>query len=859
MSASTPAHRPVPSRPQDAARPAGTPATEETTAERLERVWADPPGFIGWFRALQNDAVGRRIMATAFTFFLIGGINALLMRTQLAQAELTILAPDTFNQLFTMHGSTMMYLFAVPFLEGFAILLLPVMLGNREMPFPRLGVYSFFTFVMGGMLFYSSFLFDAVPDTGWFAYVPLSGPRFSPGLPLDFWLLALGVAEVAAIAAGVEITIAILRMRAPGMSLGRMPVFAWAMLVTALAILFAFTTLLVATLLLELDRKFGTQFFEPLAGGSPVLWQHLFWIFGHPEVYIQFIPATGMVSMIVPVFSRRPLTGYSFVVMALIATGFLSFALWAHHMFTVGLPAAAMTFFAAAGVMIAIPSGVQIFAWLATIWNGRPVWRTSFLFIIGFLVTFVLGGITGVMVSLVPFDWQVHDSYFVVAHFHYVLIGGVTFPIFAALYYWVPKFSGRLLDERLGKWHFWLVFIGFNVTFFPMHIVGLLGMPRRVYTYRVGLGWDIYNLIATVGAFILATGILLFVINFFYSLRAGKPAGDDPWGGDSLEWATTSPPPNYGFARLPIVRSRNPVWDQESVHEGEERVEKLLKALAEWPLKWRAALTTSALEARPEEVFRVSGPSIWPFITAVGTILIFAAEIFTLRILVVLGVLTTVTGIIGWHWPNDNVPTTEQELAFEREHNIPVRPNGSRTVARWGLALGILILGIALSVFIFSYVYIRLENPVWPPANIPLPDLLLPAISLVILLVSGGVMAWTLAGIRADNQRRLHIGLAVAFFLGIIPFAILIYYLSRLPFDWQTHAYGSIFYTLAVYLLLLTLIGLIMNGLTQFWAWRGRYSAREHIAVESTTRYWLAMIVFWIAISLTLFVAPYWI
>ena len=859
MSSSTPAHPPLPSRPQDSAWATDRPPSEETTTQRLERLWADPPGFIGWFKALQNDEVGKRIMMAAFAFFLLGGINALLMRTQLVQAESTFLAPDRYNQLFTMHGSTMMYLFAVPMLEGFAILLLPVMLGNREMPFPRLGVYSFFTFVMGGILFYSSFLFNAVPDTGWFAYVPLSGPRYSPGLALDFWLLALGVAEVAAIAAGVEITIAILRMRAPGMSLGRMPVFAWAMLVTALAILFAFTTLLVGSLMLELDRKIGTQFFEPLAGGSPVLWQHLFWIFGHPEVYIQFIPATGMVSMIVPVFSRRPLTGYTFVVMAIIATGFLSFALWAHHMFTVGLPVVAMTFFAAASIMIAIPSGIQIFAWLATIWNGRPVWRTSFLFIIGFLVIFVLGGITGVMVGLVPLDWQVHDSFFVVAHFHYVLIGGVTFPIFAALYYWVPKFSGRLLDERLGQWNFWLTFIGFNVTFFPMHIVGLLGMPRRVYTYQVGLGWDIYNLIATVGAFILSAGILLFVVNFFYSLRSGKPAGDNPWGGDSLEWATTSPAPNYGFAQLPIVRSRYPLWDQESIFEGEEQVEKLLKALSAWPLNWRAALTTSALEARPEEVFRVSGPSIWPFITAVGTITVFAAEIFSLRILVLLGILIIVAGIIGWHWPNDDVPTTAEELAFEREHNIPVRPNGSRTVARWGMALMILLLGIALSVFIFSYVYIRLENPVWPPANIPLPDLSPPAVSLAILLVSGAAMYWALVGIRADNQRRLHVGLAAAFILGAIAFGIMIYTFSRLPFDWQIHAYGSIFYTMAGYLLLLTLTGLIMNGLIQFWTWRGRYSAREHIAVESATRYWLAMIVFWIAIGITLFIAPYWI
>ncbi|MCB0073198.1 MAG: cbb3-type cytochrome c oxidase subunit I, partial [Caldilineaceae bacterium] len=487
----------------------------EPLHQQLSDRWADPPGFFGWFRSLQNDALGGRIMGTAFLFFLTGGILALLMRVQLFRAENSFLSPDTYNELFTMHGSTMMYLFAVPMLEGFAIFLLPFMLGNREMPFPRLGQFSFFTFLLGGILFYTSFLFHAVPDTGWFAYVPLSGPAYSPGLPLDFWLLGLGVAEVAAIAAGVEIVIAVARMRAPGMGLGKMPILAWAYLITALAILFAFTTLLIASLLLELDRKIGTQFFNPNLGGSVLLWQHLFWIFGHPEVYIQFIPATGFVSTIVPVFVRRPLLGYNYIVMALIATGVMSFALWVHHMFTVGLPQIAMSFFAAASILIAIPAGIQIFAWIATIWYGKPIWRTPFLFVMGFIITFVIGGLSGVMVGVVPFNWQVHDSYFIVAHFHYVLIGGVLFPIFAALYYWIPLFTAKMLNERLGRWNFWLVFIGFHITFFPMHISGFLGMPRRVYTYDAGLGWEIYNQLSTIGAFILALGVLLFIINFF--------------------------------------------------------------------------------------------------------------------------------------------------------------------------------------------------------------------------------------------------------------------------------------------------------------------------------------------------------
>src|SRR5919106_961813 len=498
------------------------------TVETLKRVWADPKGWRGWVAAVQNDTIGVRLLATAFFFFILGGFDSLVIRTQLAVPENTFVDAELYNKFFTMHGSVIMFLVILPMLEGFTILALPFLLGSREMPFPRLGVYSFFTFLFGGLLFYSSALLEVVPDTGWTAYVPLSSEKYSPGLPLDYWLLGLGVAEVGAIAAGVEIIIAILKMRAPGMTLSRMPLFAWAMLVTAFMLIFAFTTLLIASLLLELDRKHGTQFFNPNAGGSPILWQHLFWIFGHPEVYIQFLPATGIVSMIIPVFTRRPIIGYPYIAMAIVATSFLSFGLWAHHMFSTGLPPIVLTLFAIASMMIAIPSGVQVFAWLATIWHGRPVWKTPFLFIIGFLVLFVFGGITGVMTAMVPFDWQVHDSYFVVAHFHYVLVGGMVFPLFGSFYYWAPAFSRRPLSERLGKWAFWLMFIGFNVTFFPMHLTGLMGMPRRVYTYPAGPGWDVLNLISTLGAFILFFGILIFAVNVILSLRKGKPAGDNP-------------------------------------------------------------------------------------------------------------------------------------------------------------------------------------------------------------------------------------------------------------------------------------------------------------------------------------------
>ncbi|MCI0398996.1 MAG: cytochrome c oxidase subunit I [Chloroflexi bacterium] len=829
----------------------------EPRNEALAKVWADPPGVVGRLYALQNDTIGKRTMVTAFAFFLLGGANALLMRIQLARPENNFIGPELYNQFFTMHGSTMMYLFAVPMLEGFAILILPFLLGTREMPFPRLSVFSYFTFLFGGILFYSSFLIGAAPDAGWFAYTPLSGPEFSPGPGMDFWLLALSVAEVGAIAAGVEIIIAILKMRAPGMTISRMPLFAWAMLVMAFSILFAFIPLIVGSLLLELDRQAGTRFFDPTAGGSPILWQHLFWIFGHPEVYIQFIPAAGLVSMIVPAFTRRPIAAYTLITMAMVATGFISFGLWVHHMFTVGLPQVAMTFFAVASMMIALPSGVQFFAWVATIWAGRPVYKTSFLFVIGFLALFALGGITGVMVGSPPFDWQVHDSFFVVAHFHYVLVGGVLFPIFAALYFWIPKFSGKVLDERLGRWNFWLMFIGFNITFFPMHVAGILGMPRRVYTYLPGAGLDTWNLVATGGAFILAAGTLLFVANLFYSLRRGAAAGDNPWSADSLEWSTTSPPPNYGFAVLPIVRSRHPLWEQEALHQGDEKVERLVRALSEWPTTWRAALATSTLEAQPEEVFRVSGPSLWPFIASVGVMIIFAAEIFRLHLLTLGGVLVLTVAIIGWHWPEKPVTTAGEEIAFAQEHGLAVRPDGSRAVSRAGMWLAILSLVIALSSFLFSYFYIRLEHDVWPPAGIAAPELTWMAAGTAAILLSGGAMAWGLRAIRQGNQGMLKVGLALAFGLAAAGLALQLYDFSQLPFGWQDNAYGSLFYTLGAYAFLWLLAGLVMNGLAQLWAWQGRYSAQQYWAVENVALFWYGLVAGWLILLATLYLAPH--
>src|SRR5215211_2498634 len=474
----------------------------ELTA-RLSRTWGTASGPIGALSTVDHKIIGRRYLITTFLFLFLAGLAAVAMRLQLAQPESKLIGPDLYNQLFTMHGSTMMFLFAVPVMEAFAIYLVPLMVGTRNIAFPRLNAFSYWIYLFGGCFLWISFLLNIGPDVGWFAYVPLSGPEFSPGKRADTWAQMITFTEVAALAVAVEIIVTVFKQRAPGMSLDRIPVFVWSMLVTSFLVLFAMPAVMVASTTLILDRLVGTHIYNPAEGGDALLWQHLFWFFGHPEVYIIFLPGTGMVSAIVVTFARRPMVGYLLAVLSLIATGFLSFGLWVHHMFTTGLPQLGASFFTATSMLIAVPSGIQIFCWIATLWDGRPVFRTPLLFVLGFIVIFVIGGLSGVMVASVPLDSQVHDTYFVVAHFHYVLIGGAVFPLMGAIYYWFPKVTGRMLSERLGKWNFWLAFIGFNVAFFPMHVLGLQGMPRRVYTYLPEMGWGPLNRLASVGALIL--------------------------------------------------------------------------------------------------------------------------------------------------------------------------------------------------------------------------------------------------------------------------------------------------------------------------------------------------------------------
>ncbi|MBY5164373.1 cbb3-type cytochrome c oxidase subunit I [Salsipaludibacter albus] len=836
-----------------------TPRARDTgTHEQLNRLWADPPGWWGRLVSVQNDAIGVRLMLTGFFFLLLGGsFDSFAMRMQLAVPENSLMGAQFYNELFTNHGSVTMFLVILPIFEGFAILVLPLILGTREMPFPRLGALGYWTFLLGGLVYYSATLFQLVPDAGWFAYVPLSGPEFSPDKAMDFWIIGLTVAEIGAIAAALEIIIGVLKMRAPGMTLARMPLFAWALLVMAFMILFGFTPLIIGDLLLELDRGFGTQFFNTAAGGSSLLWQHLFWIFGHPEVYIQFVPATGVVSMIVPALVRRRIAGYTWMVGAFVAIGFLSFGLWAHHMFTSGLSPIVLTFFSAASMAIGIPAGVQIVSWVSTIWLGRPRWKTTFLFVVGFLVIFVIGGITGIMTAAVPLDLQVHDSYFVVGHLHYVLIGGVAFPIFAGVYYWFPKFTGRMLDERLGHWNFWLLFVGVNLTFFPMHQLGLMGMPRRVYTYEAGLGWDLLNQLSTAGIFIVIPGIAVFVWNVWRSYRHGEEAPANPWGADTLEWATASPPAEHGWSLLPVVRSRHPLWDQDDLHSGPEHLERFVERLSDWPLNWRAAAIVGTADGRPQEVFRVAGPSIWPFVASIGIVIIFVAELVKLRWGAAIGLVIAIVAIIGWNWPQPAPMTEEEEAAFEHETGVPVNASGSVVVAAWGMGLIILFVSIAFATLLLSYFYLRLENTVWPPSGIADPGLGMAALGVGLVLASVGAVTLGVTRLRRGDRTGWLGGLVAG--IGLAIGAIVVQAADLLgsgPSGTAT-AYGSIVTTLTGFLVTVLAAAVVMLLLVLFWAIRGLYTERRHAPIANVVRFHVAAAVIWVLGVVTLYGGPY--
>ncbi|HVB33826.1 MAG TPA: cytochrome c oxidase subunit I [Patescibacteria group bacterium] len=521
-----------------------------------------------WVVTVDHKKIGLMYIVYALVFLMVGGIEATLMRIQLAVPDAHFVSPEVFNELFTMHGTTMVFFMGMPILFGFANYLVPLMIGARDMAFPRLNAFSFWMTALGGLLLYFSFIggsgvygAGSAPAVGWWAYAPLTAKDFSRGHSTDYWTLALLISGIGSIGAGLNLVVTIFCMRCRGMTLGKMPMLVWLNLVMGGMVLGGIGPLTASQLMLCVDRYLGGHFFDTQAGGSAVMWMHFFWIFGHPEVYILVIPSFAFASEIIPVFSRKAIFGYPVMVAATLAIAFLSFSVWAHHMFAVGMPSYGNAFFVLTSMIIGVPTGIKIFNWLGTMWGGKLIFSTAMLFCIGFLFQFLIGGLTGIMLAAAPFDWQLNDSYFVIGHFHYMLVGAIVFTIFAAFYYWYPKFTGRMLDERLGKWHFWLMLIGFHMTFDPMHVSGILGMPRRVYTYMPGRGWEIWNLITTIGVFVQIVAVSIFVYNLVHSYFRGKIAGHDPWDAWTLEWSTSSPPPPYNFAVEPVVRSRRPLWD----------------------------------------------------------------------------------------------------------------------------------------------------------------------------------------------------------------------------------------------------------------------------------------------------------
>jgi len=601
-------------------------------------VIARPTGYTGlwgWITTVDHKRIGVLYGVTAFIMFLIAGLEAGAIRAQLAQPDSTLIGPETFNRLFTMHATAMVFMVIMPLSASFFNFVVPLAIGARDVAFPRLNAFSYWVFLFGTLLMHASFLVGQVPDAGWFSYANLTSTTYSPNDGLDFWALGLLVLGVSSVAAALNFMVTIINMRCPGMTMMRMPVFIWMTLITSILLVLAFPVITVGLVELVLDRNFGTHFFDTSGGGDPILWQHLFWVFGHPEVYILILPPMGVVSEILPTFSRKPLFGYPVVIFSGIVIGFMSWAVWSHHMFTTGMGPTALTVFTITTMLIAVPTGVKIFNWIGTMWGGSIEFKTPMLFAIGFISLFIIGGLSGVSHAVAPSDFQQQDTYYIVAHIHYVLFGGSIFGILAGMYYWFPKLTGRMMGEGLGKWNFWLTFIGMNLTFFPMHYVGLNGMPRRIYTYGEEFGWGLLNSLSSLGYVVLFIGMLLLVINIIQSLRNGRVAGHDPWDAPTLEWSISSPPPVYNFAEIPRVEGRDPYWTTKRRAEA-------------------AGQPVAGPEARVDvSTIHMPSPSYWPALVAVGVVLI-AAGLLTHYGLSFVGGVIALLGTIGW----SNEPAT---------------------------------------------------------------------------------------------------------------------------------------------------------------------------------------------------------
>ena len=810
-----------------------SPELRRAQEDRLRAAWARPPGWRYW-SSVNNTLVGTWYAATAFLFFLFGGVLALLIRLQLAVPDNDFLDADRYNQIFTVHGSVMMFLFAIPVFEAIAVLFLPQMLGARDLPFPRLSAFGFWCFLLGGVFLSGSLLFDAAPRGGWFMYPPLTSAH-QPGIGADMWLLGFSFIEVAAIAAAVELIVGTLKCRPPGMRIHLIPLYGWYVLVAAAMVLFAFPPLIAGSLLLELERAFHWGFFDPAKGGDPLLWQHLFWIFGHPEVYIIFLPSVAILAMIVPTFARRPIVGYGWIVLAAVGTGFLSFGLWVHHMFTTGLPGVSLALFSAASEAVAIPTGVQIFCFIATIAAGRVVHSVPMLYTLGGLATFVIGGLTGVMVALASFDFQAHDTFFIVAHLHYVLIGGSVFPIIAGCYYFFPLLNGKQLSDRLGRVAFWFLFVGFNTTFLPMHLTGLRGMPRRVFTYPAELGLGGLNLLSTVGAFVLAAGVGIVAWDIVRPKKRQPCAPRNPWGAGTLEWLPALPQESWSVRSIPDIDSRYPLWDQPNLERDVDQGRFYLPDAEEGK---RETLVTSPVDARPVQCLRLPGPSFAPALAALTLGGFFILGTFYLWKWALLSLVVAIGVILHWLWTATAVIPEKPEKNVGLGLTVPLYVSGARSVGWWAMLITMLAVLTAFVSLVFAYFFYWTIHEDFPPPGARGPGWFWPALGSALLLGAWGA---TLLARRANHRDRaalFYLSSLGGVALSLLGAAAMLAGPLRTGLDPARHVYEAIVWLLAAWTALHALVGALMQAYCLARRAAGRMTARHDIDIRNVALFW---------------------
>ncbi|GGI90241.1 cytochrome c oxidase subunit I [Legionella impletisoli] len=810
--------------------------------DEFNKVWGNPRGF----RALtivNHTTIGIRFMVTAAFFFIIGGLLSMVIRTQLALPEQTLVTAGVYNQLFTLHGTIMMFLFAVPMMEGLAIYLVPKMIGARDLVFPRVSVLGYFCFLFGGLIIISSFFLGIAPDTGWFMYTPLTNSVYSPGRNVDFWLLGVTFVEISAIVTGIELVVSIARTRTSKMALHQMPLYCWYVLAMALMIVFGFPPLILGSILLELERAVNFPFFDVHRGGDPILWQHLFWLFGHPDVYIIFLPAAGIVSTIIPVFAQRAMVGYRWIVLAIITTGFISFGVWVHHMFTVGIPKLAQAFFSVASMLIAIPTGIQLFAWFATLLSGRPIFRIPMLWITGFLIIFVAGGLTGVMLALVPFDWQVHDTHFVVAHLHYVMIGSLLFPLVAGMYYWLPHFSGRMPSEGLAKWGFWLTFLGFNTTFLIMHWTGLLGMPRRIYTYDAGLGWDLPNLISSVGSFLMAAGIAMIITDFVIHFRYGRPCSTNPWNADTLEWATGTPPNPYNFISLPECSTRHPMWEhpnlQQTIAEGKH-------ALAVANHGRRETWGTDPVSGKVREIIHLPGNTWLPFFASLFLALMFVTLLIRVYVITGAAFILFMALSLRWSWENGAHPKAAPDA--ETQPGDP--PLHSRTFdgpGLWGMGVSLLANAALYMALLFGWFYLWTASPNWQiPKHLVFSNMLW-IVSGIWLTLATVWFKYLIKRVRNHHIKYLQINFWGVSVLGLIHFCVTLWILLNANLHASQFSHDAVISVMLGYQLIHSALAILMTvvlALRVYYGYIGKEALYEPVVVEQWWFY--TLVIYWV-------------